>query len=261
MLPATPQRTADNRLPAPAPITAPGDDLRGREREPVVRGREDHRGARPLRGEALRSVHLDDPSAHRPDDPPAARSRCRARSQRPPRSRPSSGGSDPSERLPFAIRARAITPIVFCASLVPWASASIPPETICPSRNPRVTGPGRWRADHPVADDDRDPADDERDHGCDHGGDQHLVEDALTQHRVGADGRKNGADDAADQRVRRARGEPVVPGDQVPGDRPDQPGEDHERRDRPGVDDVGGDRRGHLERDEGADEVQDRGVA
>ena len=36
-------------------------------------------------------------------------------------------------------------PIVFCASLVPCESASRLAETSCPSRNPRATGPGRWR--------------------------------------------------------------------------------------------------------------------
>jgi hypothetical protein len=47
------------------------------------------------------------------------------------------------ERDPLAIRARVITPIVFCASLVPWASASMPPETTWPYLKPRFTGPGR----------------------------------------------------------------------------------------------------------------------
>jgi hypothetical protein len=34
-------------------------------------------------------------------------------------------------------------PIVFCASFVPCASASTPPERTCPARKPRDTGPGR----------------------------------------------------------------------------------------------------------------------
>ena len=37
-------------------------------------------------------------------------------------------------RLPAAMRASVITPIVFCASFVPCARARIPPEAICPSR-------------------------------------------------------------------------------------------------------------------------------
>ena len=36
-------------------------------------------------------------------------------------------------------------PIVFCASFVPCDSASRPPETIWPSRNPRETVLGAWR--------------------------------------------------------------------------------------------------------------------
>src|ERR671910_1403461 len=50
-----------------------------------------------------------------------------------------------SEMLPLATSASVITPIVFWASLVPWASASNPPDTVWPSRNPLVTGPGRIR--------------------------------------------------------------------------------------------------------------------
>ena len=61
-----------------------GDRVGGGEREADVRGREDHRRAGALGREALGRVHLDDAAAHRPDDPPAARRRCRARS----RSRP-----------------------------------------------------------------------------------------------------------------------------------------------------------------------------
>ena len=64
MLPATPQRTAEKRLAAPAPMIAAGDHVRGRERVAEVGGGEDHRGAGALRGEALRGVHLDDPRAH-----------------------------------------------------------------------------------------------------------------------------------------------------------------------------------------------------
>ncbi len=47
--------------------------------------------------------------------------------------------------VPLATSASVITPIVFCASFVPWASASSPPEMTWPKRNPDVTGPGRSR--------------------------------------------------------------------------------------------------------------------
>ena len=54
MLPATPQRTAESRLPAPDAHHAAGDHLGGREREAEVRRGEDHCGAGALGGEALR---------------------------------------------------------------------------------------------------------------------------------------------------------------------------------------------------------------
>src|SRR5918992_351029 len=53
------------------------------------------------------------------------------------------GVGSPAGREPYATSARAITPMVFWASLVPCASASSPPDTTCPPRNPLVTGVGR----------------------------------------------------------------------------------------------------------------------
>src|SRR2546429_672481 len=75
MLPATPQRTADSRLAAPDPITAP-EITCGRERITEVRSREDDRRTAALRRKALCGVHLDDPRADRLDDAPAARPRA-----------------------------------------------------------------------------------------------------------------------------------------------------------------------------------------
>ena len=51
-----------------------------------------------------------------------------------------------SVQWPEAISASVITPIVFCASLVPWASATIDPETIWPSLKPFATVPWAARA-------------------------------------------------------------------------------------------------------------------
>ena len=108
------------------------DHVGGREREAEVGRGEDHRRARALGREALRRVHLDDPGAGGADDPPAAAVGAE-------RDRGRRGDDHPGRRVgvrrrgvPLAIRARVITPIVFCASLVPWASASSPPETIWP---------------------------------------------------------------------------------------------------------------------------------
>ena len=102
----------------------------------------------------------------------------------------------------MATSARVITPIVFCASLVPWASASSPPESDLSEAEAAADRPGPLAADDPVAGDDPDPADDEGEHRCDHGRDQDLAEDALAEDRVGAGRGEGGADDAADQRVR-----------------------------------------------------------
>ena len=43
--------------------------------------------------------------------------------------------------VPFAIRARVMTPMVFCASLVPCASETIDAEPIWPIRKPRLRAP------------------------------------------------------------------------------------------------------------------------
>ena len=50
-----------------------------------------------------------------------------------------------ADSVPLATSARKMIPIVFWASFVPCESASRLAEMTWPSRNPRVTGPGRWR--------------------------------------------------------------------------------------------------------------------
>ena len=47
-----------------------------------------------------------------------------------------SGGEDPCGSVPAVINVRVMTPIVFCASLVPCARESIEAETIWPTLNP-----------------------------------------------------------------------------------------------------------------------------
>jgi len=44
------------------------------------------------------------------------------------------------------IKVNVITPMVFCASLVPWASATIEADTTCARRKPRVATPWSPRA-------------------------------------------------------------------------------------------------------------------
>jgi hypothetical protein len=46
-----------------------------------------------------------------------------------------------ADNVPLAIRASVTTPIVFCASLVPWANESSDDEPICPIRKPIVDVP------------------------------------------------------------------------------------------------------------------------
>ena len=48
------------------------------------------------------------------------------------------GGADCAGSRPTVISIRVITPMVFCASLVPCASAIIEAETICARWNPRT---------------------------------------------------------------------------------------------------------------------------
>jgi hypothetical protein len=52
-------------------------------------------------------------------------------------------GTSKVGNTPCANSARVMMPIVFCASFVPCASASRPPDASCPSLKPPVTGPGR----------------------------------------------------------------------------------------------------------------------
>ena len=47
--------------------------------------------------------------------------------------------------MPAVIRVNVITPMVFCASLVPWASATIDADTVWQSLKPRLTTPGSAR--------------------------------------------------------------------------------------------------------------------
>ena len=145
MLPATPQRTADSRLAAPAPITAPEIVWVVESGKPTCEEARITRGARALGGEALGGVHLVDAAAHRLDDAPAADVGAeRDRGRRETTTQVGTWKSS-SEIVPLATSASVITPIVFCASFVPCASASRPPEMTWPKRKPRVTGPGRSR--------------------------------------------------------------------------------------------------------------------
>ena len=115
---------------APAPTTRAGDRLRRRDREAEVRGRPEDRGARGLRGEALRRVDLRDPRSQRPDDPPAAGVGAERHRESPTQTITQIGTSNSSAlRCPVATSASVMIPIVFCASFVPCVNATKPPET------------------------------------------------------------------------------------------------------------------------------------
>ena len=51
------------------------------------------------------------------------------------------GAVAPEARVPFAIRASVMTPIVCCASLVPCARDTIQADPICPIRKPCLRPP------------------------------------------------------------------------------------------------------------------------
>ena len=153
-------------------------------------------------------------------------------------------------------------PIVFCASLVPCESESRLAETIWPSRKPRVDRARALAPDDPVGDEDREPADDEGEHRRDERRHDDLLDEPVAVARASGPSATNAEPttppiSACEERRR----QPEVPGGEVPGDRADEAGEHDRRRDQVGVDDAVGDRRRHLERDERADEVQDRGDA
>ena len=65
-------------------------------------------------------------------------------------------------------------------------------------------------------------------------GDEHLGHQAAPDHAVPADRGDHGADDAADQRVRRAGRDAEQPGQQIPDDAADEAGE-HDARASPSV--------------------------
>ena len=56
------------------------------------------------------------------------------------------GGPEFGPSTPAVISVSVMRPIVFWASLVPWASATIDADTIWPNRNPRLTVPSSARA-------------------------------------------------------------------------------------------------------------------
>ncbi len=131
MLPATPQRTAETRLPAPAPITPPLITCVVESGKPKwVEARITVAPAPWAENPCAASIlMIRVPVVRMIRQPPQYVPRAIAVAEE---TITQSGGSALAPRVPLATRARVITPIVFCASLVPCARASMPPETICP---------------------------------------------------------------------------------------------------------------------------------
>ena len=123
-----------------------------------------------------------------------------------------------SVHCPEAISARVITPIVFCASLVPWASETSEAEPIWPQRKPRRVAsatPVVMPVHQPGAGGGDGDGDDRRDQRRQ----QHLAHDPVELGAVAvpvdpgpAEAGDGGADQAAEQGVRGARRQAQQPG-------------------------------------------------
>ena len=182
----------------------PAIDLRGRERIAEVRRREDRDARRRLRREALRRLEVGHARAERPDHAPAARERPGCDGGRADDLHPERDASS-APRRPAATSARTITPIVFCASFVPCASATSELEPIWPTRKPRCDGPCGVRSVNAVRDPRRDKAAAPATNGASTAGNGDLRDHACPVDAARAGRGEHRADDAADQRVRRGR--------------------------------------------------------
>ena len=163
-----------------------------------------------------------------------------------------------------------MTPIVFCASLVPWDNATSEAVAIWPQRKPsrrrlsttlRVI---RYTNQVPAC------GDQARDDRRGDRGDQHLACDTGPVDARQTQRRQARADQTAEERVRRAGRNAEQPRQQVPQDAADEAGED-DRQTRRRIDaryqgtgltvlhlqHRGGDGDRDLDREEGADEVED----
>ena len=116
------------------------------------------------------------------------------------------GGSASAPRLPLAISARVITPVVFCASLAPWASGQQAAGDDLGGAEAAADRPRPAPAEDPVGEDDRAAGDDEGEQRRDQRRHQDLAEQAAASRTASIPAAASGgADDAADQRVRGAR--------------------------------------------------------
>ncbi len=170
-----------------------------------------------------------------------------------------SGGPASWPSAPAEIRARVMTPMVFCASYVPWARATSEAEAIWPIRKPLVRS-ACGRGGDPVGEVGGEQRGDTGHDRGGHRGQQDLLDDLAEVDAMAAGPDPDGPDQPAEQGVRGARRQSDQPGQQIPQDRADQPGEDHPRGDQGVVDDAAGDGLGDLGGQEGADDVEDAAI-
>jgi hypothetical protein len=99
-----------------------------------VGGAQNHGGAGRVGAKALDRADDVAALAEGPDDPPAT---CVVPSPfaNPAAITTQDGGAEPAGNMPAVLRVNVIAPIVFCAPLVPWASATID-NTVWESLNP-----------------------------------------------------------------------------------------------------------------------------
>ena len=221
------------------------------------RGEEDRRRGR-LRRETLRRVKLRDPLAERLDDAPpacvgAGRHRQSSAHDHPER-RPAEVGvelagrdereRDDPHRLLRVVRSVREGDEATGHELEPPEDA-VDETGRAPPDDPDEHEHDRGRTEHP------EQRGQER-------GDQDLLDQPVPLDNVEPGSCDRGSGDASDQRVTRARRQAEIPGEQVPGDRADEPGQKHLQGDPLGTDDSLRDRGRHLERDERPGEVQDR---
>ncbi len=138
------QRTSASRLPSPAPRMPPEqtcvvDSAKPRWAEVRITAVEAVSAANPC-GDWMSVIPL--PMVRMIRQPPMYVPRPMAS---PADAITHSGGPASGPRVPTEIRVRVMTPMVFCASLVPCASETSDAEAICPTRKPRVTDSPRAR--------------------------------------------------------------------------------------------------------------------
>ena len=195
-----PASTAPAHLRAGAEY-GPRRHLRRRDREAEVRRAPEQERRRRLGGHAGAQVEVGQAAADRVDDAPATD--VRAQRDRQGGEKITQSSTTNCAFSPLTTIARAITPIVFCASFVPWVSATKPGrDELQAAQRPGACVEVAADASRQAERQHRSQAETEQRH-VDRRLD-HLLAKSRPVHHVEATGAGDrGAGDAADQRVRR----------------------------------------------------------